>query len=100
MALLEAAVVVVNLVVVVVDVDIVVGGVVVTNLVAVTLLVVTDHIIFSCGQNVIPGLLNAVDFCCCYCCCKCCCCGPYCCYWSHPIKVWSINIHLGLLQQS
>ena len=27
------------------------------------------------------------------CCCKCCYSGPDCCYRSHPIRLWSINVH-------
>ena len=30
--------------------------------------------------------------------CWCCCCGSACCDWSHYIKLWSINVHLGLLE--
>ena len=32
------------------------------------------------------------------CCCYCRCCCLVCCYWSHYIKLWSINVHLGLLK--
>ena len=56
------------------------------------LLVITYHILFTCGQKCYSESPKGCWF---YCFC-CCWYGPACCYWAQYIQLWSINVTLRL----